>query len=104
MHHDLMNEKHKKTCKYLNYVEYLFTLSSKGTGYVSIAQFTSLLAVPVGITGYPVGIKICAITAGIKKYKSVIKKQNKKHDKIVLLGKVTYNQNFNFYVLNQHIY
>ena len=30
------------------------------------------------------GIKICEITAGIKKYKSIIKKK-KKHDKIVLL-------------------
>ena len=33
----------------------------------------------------PKGIKICAITAGIKKYKSIIKKKKKKHDKIVLL-------------------
>ena len=28
-----------------------------------------------------------AITAGIKNYKSIIKKKKKKHDKIVLLGK-----------------
>ena len=34
-----------------------------------------------------VGIKICAITAAIKKYKSIIKKKKKKHDKIVLLVK-----------------
>ena len=33
-----------------------------------------------------VRIKICAITAGIKKYKPVIKKKKKKQDKIVLLG------------------
>ena len=32
-----------------------------------------------------VGLKIYAINAGIKK--SIIKKMNKKHDKIVLLGK-----------------
>ena len=31
--------------------------------------------------------KICAITAGIKKYKSIIKEKKEKHDKIVLLGK-----------------
>ena len=31
-----------------------------------------------------IGLKICAITAGIKKYKSIIKKKKKKHDKIVL--------------------
>ena len=34
-----------------------------------------------------VGINICAITAGIKKYKSITKKKKKKHNKIVLLGK-----------------
>ena len=34
-----------------------------------------------------VGIKNCAITSGIKKYKSIIKKNKKKHDKIVLLAK-----------------
>ena len=33
------------------------------------------------------GIKICAITAGTKKYKSIIKKKKKKHVKILLLGK-----------------
>ena len=32
-------------------------------------------------------MKMRAITAGIKKYKSIIKKKKKKHDKIVLLRK-----------------
>ena len=32
-------------------------------------------------------MKICAIAAGIKKYKSIIKKKKKKHNEIVLLGK-----------------
>ena len=32
-------------------------------------------------------IKICAITTGIKKYKSIIKKKRKKHNKIELLAK-----------------
>ena len=36
------------------------------------------------ITSSAIGLKICVITPGIKKYKSVIKKK-KKHDKIVLL-------------------
>ena len=34
---------------------------------------------------------MCAITAGIKKYKTIIKKKKKKHDKIVLLGKYKLN-------------
>ena len=39
------------------------------------------------ITSSAVGTKICAIPAGIKKYKSITKKKKKKHDNIVLLGK-----------------
>ena len=34
-------------------------------------------------------LKFCAITAGIKKYKWIIKK--KKHNEIVLLGKIQLN-------------
>ena len=82
-----MSEKYKKICNYLNYVEHLLILVSTVTGCVSISAFASLVAIPVGITSSAVGIKICAITAGIKKYKSIIKKKKKKHDKIVLLGK-----------------
>ena len=36
-------------------------------------------------------LKICAITAGITKYKPIIKKKKKKHDKIVLLAKTKLN-------------
>ena len=36
---------------------------------------------------------MCAITAGIKKYKLTINKKRKKHDKIVLLRKDQLNTN-----------
>ena len=62
-----MSEKYKKTCKYLNYVENLLILVSTVTGYASISEFTSLVRVSVGITSSAVGLKICGITAGIKK-------------------------------------
>ena len=46
------------------------------------------LDISIGIPSSPAIIEICVITAGIKKYKSFIKKNKKnKHDKIVLLGK-----------------
>ena len=54
---------------------------------VSISAFASLVFVPVYIRSSAVGIKIYAITAGIKEHKSIIKKKKKKRDKIVLLGK-----------------
>ena len=83
-HNDLMSEKYKKTCKYLNYVEHLLILVSTVTGCVSISAFASLVCVPFGITSSAVGLIICAIIAGIKKYKSIIKKKMKR-DKILVL-------------------
>ena len=45
-----------------------------------------------GIASSAMGWKICAITAVITRYKSIIKKKQKKHDKIVLLGKFKLNR------------
>ena len=86
-HNDLMNEKYEKTFKYLNYAQHLFILVSTVTGFVSTSAFASVVCVPFGITNSAVGVNICAITAGAEKYKSVIEKKKKQHDKIVLLGK-----------------
>ena len=72
---------------YLNYVEHLLILASKITGCVSVSAFASSVDTPIAITSSAVGINICAVTAGINKYKSLIKKKKRKHDKIVLLGK-----------------
>ena len=85
-HNDLMRKNYKKTYAYLNYVRYLLILASTVTGCVSISAFASLVCIPVGITSSAIGIKTCAITAGIKKYKSIIKKKKEKHDKVILLG------------------
>ena len=64
---------------------FLEMLASTITAYISISAFASLLDIPIGITSSAIGIKISAIAAGIKKYKSIIKKKKKKHDKILLL-------------------
>ena len=64
---DLMSKKYKKTWKYLSYAENLLILSSVITGCVSISAFAPLIYFSVGITSSVVGIKICAITVGIKK-------------------------------------
>ena len=86
-----MSRKHKKVCTTLNYIEHFLILASTITGCVSISAFASLIGIPIGITSSAIGLKICAITAGIKKYKSLIKKKKKKHDKIVLLAKSKLN-------------
>ena len=45
------------------------------TGCTSISAFASLGGIPVGNASGAMGLKISAITAGIKKYKPVIKKK-----------------------------
>ena len=73
-----MSAKCKKTCTYLNYVENLLILVSKVIGCISFSAFPSLVCVLVSITSSGVGINNCVITVGIKKYKLIIKKKNKK--------------------------
>ena len=91
-HNDLMSEKCKRTCKCLNYVENSLILSSTITSWVSISAFASLVRVPVCTTSSAIFCaKICAIIAGIKKYKSIIKKKRKMHEKNVMLGEEKLN-------------
>ena len=54
-------------------------------------MFPYLLFIQVEITGSVIGLKICAITAGIKNYKSTIKNKEMKDDKIALLAKSKLN-------------
>ena len=71
----------------LNYIEQLLVLASAVSRCVSISAFTSLVDIPIGIVSSAVVLKIGAITTGIKKYKLIIQKKKKKHDKLVLLVK-----------------
>ena len=57
-------------------------------GCISISTFTFLIGIPIGIMSPVIELKTCAITTKMKKYKSIIKKKKKKHDKIVLLAKI----------------
>ena len=68
---EFMTRKHKKVC--------------------TNSFFTSLICILIGIMSSAIGLKICAIATGVKKYKSVIKKNKKKLDKIVLLAKSKLN-------------
>ena len=82
-YNDLINEKHKKVGRALNYFGYFLIFVSAFIGCVSVDAFASLFGVSVGITSSAVGLKLCALTAGIKKYKLIIKNKRKIHNKIV---------------------
>ena len=67
-HNDLISKKHKKNCAASNYIEHLLILASAVTGCVFISAFASLIYITIGITSSAIGLKTCAIAAGIKKY------------------------------------
>ena len=69
----MISKKHKKIFVTLNYIEHFFILASTIIGWVSMSAFASLIGMPIGITTFVIGLKVCAITTEIKKYKSMIK-------------------------------
>ena len=73
-----MSKKYKKTWKYLNYIKKLLISAWKITACVLISKIASLICVPVGITSFAVGIKIFAVFAGTKKFRSTLKKFKKR--------------------------
>ena len=75
----------------MNYIEHLLILISTVAGCVPISAFASLVGISVGITSSAIGLKMCVITAGIKKYKSIIKEKKKKDDQILSLAKSKLN-------------
>ena len=76
------SKKHKNICN--------IYLASAVTGCISISDFASLFGILVGILSSADGLKICAITAEIKKKESILQKKIK-HEKIVLLAKTKFN-------------
>ena len=86
-----MSKRDQNVYTTLNYTEHFLILASANSGCVAISAFASLVDIPIVIMSSAIGLKICAITAGIKTYKSIIKKKKKQHDKTVLLAKSKLN-------------
>ena len=86
-----MSKNHKKVCRVLNFIDHVLIVISTITGCISISAFASLVGIPTRIASSTIWLKVCKISAGIKKYKSTIMKKRKKHDKIVLLTKSKLN-------------
>ena len=68
----LMSRKHRKVCTTLNYIEHFLILASAVTGCISISIFASLLSIPIGITSFPIGLKVCAIIQNLPKNKKLV--------------------------------
>ena len=67
-----------------NYFEHFLIFISAVFGCVSISALTSLVDILIGIVSSAVGLEICAVTPGIKKYNLIIKKKRKRHYHIVI--------------------
>ena len=63
-----MSRKQKKVSTSLKYIELFLILASANTGCISISVFASLLGIPKRLTNSAIGLEICAIAAGNKKY------------------------------------
>ena len=63
-----MNRNDKDLYTILNYIEHFLILAS------TITAFACLIGSSIGITSSAIRLNICAITGGIKKYKTIIKK------------------------------
>ena len=70
-----MSENHKKVSRALDFLKHFLVFVSV-IGSVSLFTIASLVAISLGISSSAVGL-IGAITAGIKKYASVLRKRRK---------------------------
>ena len=64
---ELTSEKHRKVYRTLSYIEN-FIVASTITGCVSISAFPFLRGIPIGFTRSAIGLKVCPIAEGIKRY------------------------------------
>ena len=58
-----------------NYFKHVLILASTITRCILISAFAYLIDISMGIRNFEIVLKICAITARIRKYKSIIKKK-----------------------------
>ena len=85
---ELISKKHNKFCRVVNYIDHILIVISTINWWVSIYAFVGIL---ITFMSSAIGLEICVITVGIKKYKSIIKKKKKKRDKMIFLAKYKLN-------------
>ena len=59
-------------------MENVLILASTVTDCVLVSAFASLVGIPIDIASSSVRLKMYVITAGVKKYESIVKKKRKK--------------------------
>ena len=82
---------HIKVCWVLNQFDHFLIFGSAFSVCFSISAFATLAGISMDIMSPAVELKICAITARIKNYVSIIKKKRKARGKIVFLTETKLN-------------
>ena len=82
----------KKLSKYFatfDYIDKILIVLSATSGAVSIISFTSIVGMPVGIASQSFTWIFSLTTGIIKKLLSITRNKKKKHNKILMLAKIT---------------
>ena len=82
-HYNSMIEKLKKVCRDLNWFKRFHIFVFDVSACISIFALYLLVDDSIGIANSAVILKISATTAGIKKYRSIMKKKSRKHNSVV---------------------
>ena len=75
MKQEIISLKQNEARTTVNYIEHFLILDFAIIRCISVSDFTVFLSITIGITSSAIGLKIRAIVAGIKTYKSIIKKK-----------------------------
>ena len=70
-----MSKKHKKGLQSFELRWKSLIAISTITGCFSISAFASLVEIPIRVSSFAIGLKICLIKAAVKKCKSIITKK-----------------------------
>ena len=62
-------------CRVVNYLDHFLVFVCVIMSYDSTSVFASLVGFAVDIASFAAGLKICPLTAAIKKYESIINKK-----------------------------
>ena len=86
-----MNKRFSKYIAFCDYSDKLLVVLSVTSGSISIASFTTIIGVPVGIASASLGLTFSLCTGLAKKLLKATRNKKKKHNKIVMLARSKLN-------------
>ena len=88
---ELMSKRLSKYIAFCDYSDKLLVVLSVTSGSISIASFTTVIGIPVGIASVSFSLAFSSCTGLVKKLSKVTRNKKKKHNKIVMLARSKLN-------------